>query len=334
MATIYQVSALAGVSLSTVSRVMNNHEHVSEKTKIKVKQAMEQLDYRPNSIAQSLASSRSNSVGVLVSELHGPFYGVMLTGIEAELRTAEKHVIIAAGRSDAESEIDGIEFLIARNCDALILHVDAVSDEYLIELSKGDTPFVLINRYIEEIADNCICLNIELGGYIATKYLLEQGHKEFAYISGPLWKEDAKARFNGHKLALAEANIPFNENLLFEGNFETKDGHKGMAELLAKNTPFTAVVCANDEMASGAMKVARDHNILVPLDCSIIGFDNVFFTEYLFPQLSTINYPILEMGHMAARWVLKYKYKRDNIEIKNLFEPKLISRESIAEVNH
>lgn len=329
MATIYQVSALAGVSLSSVSRVMNNHEHVSEKTKTKVMAAIAQLDYRPSSIARSLASNQTNSIGILVSELHGPFYGDMLTAIESDLRSAEKHAIIAAGHSDEKSEIEGINFLIARSCDALILHVDAVTDDYLIELSKGSTPFVLINRYIEELAANCICLDNKLGGYIATKYMIEQGHREIAYISGPLWKEDANDRFSGHKQALAEAHIDFNSALFFEGNFVTTGGRDGMSSLLAKNINFSAVVCANDEMASGAMKVARDNNRNVPIDCSIIGFDNVYFTDYLFPELSTIDHPIKDMAHMAVLWVLKNRYKKKDLIIKNLFQPKLVLRDSI-----
>ncbi|MGH8168731.1 MAG: LacI family DNA-binding transcriptional regulator, partial [Woeseiaceae bacterium] len=145
MATIYEVSRLAGVSLATVSRVMNNSARVTDKTRQKVLSAMEELGYRPNSIAQSLASNRSNSVGIMVPELHGPFFSTMLSGIEAELRGAKKHVIITVGHSDEEKEIDGIEFLMSRNCDALILHVDAVSDAWLVELHRKATPIVLIN---------------------------------------------------------------------------------------------------------------------------------------------------------------------------------------------
>ena len=116
MATIYEVSKLAGVSLATVSRVINKNPQVSDKTRDKVLQAMEQLDYRPNSIAQSLASNRSNSIGIIISELSGSFYGLMTAGIEAELRAAGKHVIITPGHSELDKEKESIEFLISRNC--------------------------------------------------------------------------------------------------------------------------------------------------------------------------------------------------------------------------
>jgi LacI family transcriptional regulator len=329
MATIYEVSELAGVSLATVSRVMNGGTQVSDKTREKVTQAMTALNYRPNSMARSLASSVSNSVGILVSELHGPIYGAMMSGIEKQLRTAGKHVIIAAGHSDAASEKDGIEFLIDRSCDALILHVEAVSDEYLIELAKTDHSFILINRYIAQISENCISLDNRQGGYIATKALLDHGHRNIAYISGPLWKIDAKDRYLGHQQALAEFGLTCNEQLLFEGTFQEKAGSEGMTVLLNKNLPFSAVVCANDETAAGAMHAARDKGLSIPDDISIMGFDNVSLASYVYPKLCTINYPVWEMGSMAASWVLNNIYKTKQQDTVHVFQPELVWRDSV-----
>lgn len=329
MATIYQVSELAGVSLATVSRVMNKNARVSDKTRDKVLAAIEQLNYRPNSMAQSLASSRSNSIGILVSELQGPFYGSMMCGIESKLRIANKHVIIAAGHSDEISEKDGIEFLISRNCDALILHVDAVSDEYLINLSKGKIPIVLINRYIKELEDSCIILDNEIGGYISGKLLLEQGHRNIAYISGPLWKSDAKNRFEGFKRALKEYDIDFPSQLLYEGTFALECGSKGITHLLQQNLPFSGLVCANDEMASGAMTSARDNHLAIPDDLSIVGFDNSISASHTYPKLTTVNYPITKMGEMAAYWVLKNIYQQKKVNVQNIFNPESVVRDSI-----
>ena len=154
MATIYEVSELAKVSLATVSRVMNGNARVSDKTRDKVLAAMKELGYRPNTIAQSLASNRSNCIGLLVSEIHGPFFGQMMSGVETEIRKAGKHVIITTGHSEEDKEKDGIEFLISRNCDAIIVHVEALSDEYLIELCKGTTPVYLMSRFVSEIKEN------------------------------------------------------------------------------------------------------------------------------------------------------------------------------------
>lgn len=329
MATIYDVSVLAGVSLATVSRVMNNNAKVSEKTRVKVLAAMEELGYKPNTIAQSLASNRSNSVGILVSELYGYFYSAMLSGIEKELRRAGKHVIIAAGHSNKSDEVDGIEFLINRSCDALILHVEAVSDEYLEELSKSNTPFVLINRQVEAISSNCIVLNNEHGGYLATKAVLEQGHKDIAYISGPLWKRDAQDRLVGHKKALSDYGVEFNDSMFIESDYTESGGVQSMKQLLAKDVSFSSLVCANDEMASGAMSESRAQGLSLPDELSIVGFDNVVFARHLYPKLSTVEYPINAMGKMAAQMVLKKVYDVDKFKIQNLFEPTFIKRDSI-----
>jgi LacI family transcriptional regulator len=331
MATIYEVSRLAGVSLATVSRVMNDSGKVRPETRQKVESAMRELGYRPNSIARSLASHRSDSVGVLVPELHGPFFSVMLSCIEDELRAAGKHVIITAGHSDEVVEKDSIEFLVSRQCDALILHVYAVSDDYLLEQAKGLVPIALIGRDLPEMAGRCLCIDNEQGGYLATRALIELGHRELAYLAGPLWKSDAKGRFAGFRRALAEHGLDFSENLLAEGNYQEASGRRAMERLLQAGTPFSGLVCGNDEMAAGAIAVAREQGMTIPDDLSVIGFDNVFFTRYMHPALSTINYPIDVMGRMAARCVLRDVYGKDDLEIQNRFEPTLVRRASIME---
>jgi len=332
MATIYEVSELAGVSLATVSRVMNDSSKVSPKTRAKVEAAMKELDYSPNPIAQSLASSQSNTVGVLVPELHGPFFGVILSGIEAELRAAGKQIIITVGHSEEKTEIESLDFLSTRRCDALILYVYGVSDDYLVEFSESSVPVVFLNRLIPDKASQCISLDNELGGYLATKSLLELGHRQLAYISGPLWKRDSAKRLKGHKRALEEFGLSLNEQLMFEGNYEESSGRRGIEHLLARAIPFSALVCGNDEMAAGAMGAAREKGLAIPDDLSVIGFDNVFFTRYTYPELSSIECPVEEMGRMAARAVLRDAYGEDGLEIQNRFEPSLVRRASISSI--
>jgi LacI family transcriptional regulator len=330
MATIYEVSKLAGVSLATVSRVINNSGRVSEKTREKVLAAMAQLDYRPNTIAQSLASNQSNCIGVLVSELHGPIFGTMVSAIEEELTKAGKFTIFAAGHSDAEMEKQGIEFLTARNCDALILHVEDLQNEFFAERRKTLLPFVLLNRAVPGLETNCISLNNERGGYQATRVLLDMGHRHIAYISGPLAWGDAHDRLAGHKRALAEERIDFDEELLMEGDYHEAGGGRAMAGLLELGKPITAVVCANDDMAAGAIEVIRNSGRSVPEDISVVGFDNVRWTRYLSPKLTTIDFPVAAMSTMAAHWVLRNVYGNQQFDIQHVFHPKLVSRESAA----
>lgn len=328
MATIYEVSKLAGVSLATVSRVINKSGKVKSGTRDKVEAAMMELGYRPNTIAQSLATKRSNSVGILIPELHGPFFGAMLSSIEDELRAAGKHVIITAGHSDDAIEKESIEFLSSRNCDALILHVYAVSNEYIEQLRERDIPIVVIGRLIPGMENNCISINDEYGGYVATKTLIELGHRQLASITGPLWKNDGKQRLAGYRRALDEYGLDFDRQLLAEGNYEEASGRQGMRRLLQQEIPFTGLVCANDEMAAGAIAVAQQRGMTIPDDLSIIGFDNVFFTTYMNPALSTVHYPIDVMGRMAARCVLRDVYDRKDMDIQNHFEPRVVRRAS------
>jgi len=332
MATIYEVSKLAGVSLATVSRVMNDSGRVSENTRDKVLKAMNELDYAPNAFAQSLASNRSNCVGVLVSEMHGPIFGAMLSGIEAELSQSGKTAVFAVGHSDAEKEKEGIKFLASRNCDALILHVEALPNAYFRERKGRMLPFVLLNRSGRDIGENCVSLDNKLGGYLATQSLLDFGHRRIGYISGPLGWSDARDRLAGHRKALSEAGIDFDERALVEADYTEAASSQATERLINSGLGLTAIVCANDEMAAAAMEVIRRQGLTIPGDLSVVGFDNVYWARYLYPRLTTIDYPIDEMSRAAAHWVLREVYHRGPDSIPQKYKPRLMQRESSGPV--
>ena len=330
-ANMYEVAKLADVSIATVSRVVNTDARVTEKTRQKVLSAMLRLGYQPNSIAQSLATRTSNSVGVLVSELHGAFYGAMLSAIEETLRAAGKFVLVATGHSREDQEREGIRFLVGRNCDALIVHVEALPDKFLVEQNKKHTPIVIVNRKVRGIADRCFSLDNELGGYLAARSLLQAQHRKIAYISGPLDWTDAHQRLQGHKRALAEARVAFDQRLLYEGDYHEAGGSRALNDLFGKGIPFTAVVCANDEMAAGAMAAAHDRGLKLPDELSIVGFDDAPISRYIYPKLSTVHYPITDMGHMAARWVLQNVYQHADLDVRQrVFKPNFVDRDSVA----
>ena len=327
MPTIYQVAERAGVSLSTVSRVLNGKASVNKVLKERVEKAVKELNYRPNSVARSLANNRTDSVGVLVPELNAPFFGDLMQAVESTLRAADKHVIISVGRNCLETEKDAVEFLISRNCDALIMHAEALSDEYLLELNQSKLPVALVNRQVEGLPEACTSLDNEKGGYLATRHLLELGHKDIAYISGPPDKCDASLRLEGHKRALSEAGLPTNPQLIFNGDYSEEDGKIGLLELMARDVPFTALVCANDWMASGAISCARDLGMSLPHDLSVVGFDDVVFAHHVFPRLTTVSNPIAEMAEMSAKYILNKVYGQAN-NVQLYFEPSLVVRES------
>lgn len=327
MATIYQVAERAGVSLSTVSRVLNGKSTVNQALKAKVEKAVKELNYRPNAVARSLANSRTDSIGVLVPELNSPFFGDLMQAVESMFRALDKHVIITVGKNCLTTEKDAVEFLISRNCDALIMHAEALSDEYLLELNNSKLPIALINRQVKGMEAACTVLDNEKGGYLATHHLIELGHTDIAYISGPTDKTDAMARLNGHKRALLEAGITLDSKLIYNGNFQENSGKTGLLELLARDAPFSAVVCANDWMASGVISCARDLGMSLPDDLSIVGFDDAVFAHHVFPRLTTISNPVTDMAETSARYILNKVYGQKH-EVNRLFEPSLVLRES------
>ncbi|NVK57078.1 MAG: LacI family DNA-binding transcriptional regulator [Alteromonadaceae bacterium] len=326
MVTIKQVSEKAGVSSATVSRVINNTGTVKEKTRDAVMAAMSELGYRHNVVAASLASNKTHTIGYVVPELHGSFFGAMMGGTEQALRQAKKHMLIATGHSDANIEKEQIDALLSRRCDALILHVEAVSNDYLVSLVHQGVELVVVNRYIEEIGDNCISLDNTLGGYLATRHLLDIGHTNIAYIAGSLFKDDAINRLNGHRKALAEANVAYQDGLTYEGNFQARSGTEGIRALLASGAKFSAVACGNDEMASGAMIALREAGRRIPEDISVIGYDNIDFASYLSPGLTTMDYPVQKIGNMAAHWVLERVYGHNRFDYEHILNPRLILR--------
>lgn len=329
MATIYEVAAKAGVSLATVSRVINGKSRVSERTREKVELAMRELGYQPNAIAQSLASNTSNRVGVVVSVLDGPFFSKMLATIETMLRDNGKQVIITAGHGDAQKEQEAIEFLMSCRCDALIVSVDALSDDYLVQLSKT-IPTAVINHVVEDIASQCFIVDNEQGGFVATQTVINAGHTDIAYISGPYYKEDAMHRLTGHKRALKEGGLVFDPLLVFEGDYHEQSGQDGFNYLRTLGKPFSALVCANDEMATGVLLAARKAGLSLPEDLSIIGFDDLLFARYTYPRLTSVINPVAELGTMAARWVLNAVYDHQ-YPIKNVFKAEINKRESLSE---
>lgn len=333
MATIYEVSKLAGVSLATVSRVMNNTANVSQKTKHKVEKAMLDLGYKPNSVAISLASKRSDCVGILVTQLDGMFFGSMMNGIESELTKKRKHLVITAGHNIESDERSGVDFLKSRNCDALVIHAEVLSDEFLIDLSHGDTPIYILNRYIPEIAERCIHLDNKYGSYLATKHVIDAGHTELLYISGPRYRKDAQERINGFKQAMYEAGLPVNEAHIFEGDYGHSGGAAAIDYFMQQRFSFTAIVCANDHLAVGAMARLRDFNKIPGEQIAIMGFDDMPFADCTYPKLTTIRYPIREMGRLAADYVLKDVYKVQQKMPPSSFEPTLVIRDSVQALN-
>jgi LacI family transcriptional regulator len=298
------VADAAGVSASTVSRILNGTAVVSKLKKQAVDDAVRKLDFVPNPVARGLAGGRTLSVGVITQSLDSPFYGVALRGIETELSSAGYSSLFVSGRWDAQEEASCIEVLRSRRVDGIIVLTGRLSDAKLRSCAKS-LPTVVTGRTLK--APNLISLDFDNfeGGRMATQYLVSLGHKRIAFIAGDPKHPDATERLRGYKVALEEAKIAFKPSLVVDGSFEEESGLIAVEQLIERGERFTGIVSANDQMAMGACLGLYRRNIRVPQDVSIIGFDNLLTSAYCLPPLSTIHHPAYELGQLSARAVLQ-----------------------------
>jgi len=328
--SILEVSKLASVSPATVSRVTNNGSIVKETTRNKVLAAMEELGYQPNSAAQSLSSKRSNTLGMVVSHLDGPFYGPVMSGVEATLRKHNKHVIIASGFGEAQEEKEAIDYLMARQVDGLILLTEGLDGQYLQELSK-QIPIYLINQHVEGLEHRNMWLDNDDGAYWATRHLIDQGHRQIVCIGGQEYKQDANERIAGFKRAMEKAGLPVTDKHIARTNFEVQGGVEGMQQLVDSGLEFTAVVAGNDEAAFGIYEWAARNNRSIPEDLSVIGFDDILMANYISPNLTTMHFPKYDMAKACANMAYQEIYNKKAPEgVK--FKTSLVVRDSVAKL--
>lgn len=330
MATIREVSHLANVSMATVSRVLNGNVPVADKTRARVLAAVEALDYHPNTFARGLATNRSGGAGVIVNDLGSPFFGAMLRGVEDVLDAQGMHLMVSSGHEDAKTEREALEFLFRCRADALIVHVEALSDAELAAFASHETPLVVVGRYVPELADQSVYHDNEAGGRLVTEYLLEQGHTRIAHVAGPSAIHDSRARLAGYRRALENAGLRYDENLVVEANFEEEGGRLAAKRLLERDLGFSALFASNDQMAVGALSAFREEGLELPKDISLVGYDDVYLARYLYPALTTVRQPIVEMGRAAAQLAICKLHGKSGKGVRRKFDPTLVIRNSVA----
>jgi LacI family transcriptional regulator len=331
--TIKEVAELAQVSQATVSRTLNGHKSVKEANKEKVFSAIEKLGYKPNTFAQALASNKSYSIGMLVGSLDGPFYGPLMHNVEKVVRQENYHLIITSGQELYEEEQDSIRFLNSKKVDGLVLTADMLSDSDVIEIVKQTPATMLMNRYIPEIANHCISIDNEQGGYIATEHLINNGHTKIACVTGQLSKIDSRDRLQGYRNALSDHNIDYDPNMVIEGRFDHKGNNEAIKRLLDRDLEMTAIFCMNDNIAMTVYGECNERGLKIGEDISVIGYDNDTYSQYMNPSLTTMNFPIEEMANISANKVLDMLQGNEPIKEHIILSPTLIKRHSIKNIN-
>lgn len=298
MATIKDVARLAGVGLGTASRVVSGKGSVSPATLERVRKAIDELGFRPSHAARALLSGTSRMVGVYIPVLSGTFYTPILQIIDTELRAAGLHMVVAfgVGLGDARRQaIEGIEFLIERGCDGLIMMTSALLDEDIAALGAKQKLVVALNHAFHDIGEQCFTVDHTQGGRLAARTLLDYGHRDIAVISGPNALLDNVARVDGFMHELQADGIDTDTVWIVESDFSPHGGWMAAKSLVESKTPCTALFCANDEMAVGALSYFQEAGISIPRDLSVIGYDDTPSAEYSAPRLTSVHMPWREM---------------------------------------
>ncbi|MCU5773189.1 HTH-type transcriptional regulator GalS [Erwiniaceae bacterium BAC15a-03b] len=330
MITIRDVARLAGVSVATVSRVLNNNSAVTAETRENVLQAVESLGYRPNANAQALATQVSDTIGVVVMDVSDPFFGALVKAVDTVAQQMNKHVLISNSWHQEAKERHAIEVLIRQRCNALIVHAKTLADDELAHFMDQIPGMVLINRIVPGYAHRCVCLDNVSGALMATRMLQQQGHTRIGYLGSSHPIEDVAQRRDGWQQALAEQGITPPEGWIASGEPDMQGGEEAMVELLGRNLHLTAVFAYNDSMAAGALTALKDNGIRVPQHVSIVGFDDIPMSRYTDPQLTTIRYPIVSMAKMATELALKGAAGQQDHTAQHCFMPTLVRRHSVA----
>jgi LacI family transcriptional regulator len=323
--TIGMVAKAAGVSPSTVSRILNGTAVVSEIKKKAVDDAVANLGFVPNPVARGLAGGRTLSIGVVTQAIDSPFYGAALRGIEDELDPAGYSPLFVSGHWNASSEARCIDVLRSRRVDGIIVLTGRVPDQTLKSCAKH-LPIVVTGRQLK--ASGLFTLNFDNfeGGRLATQHLIELGHRRIAFIAGDPQHPDANERLRGYRAALEAAGIAFDESLVVPGEYHEVSGLMAVDRLIEGRVQFTAVFAANDQMAFGAALGLHRRALRIPDDVSLVGFDDLPSSLYAIPPLSTVHQPAYELGRLAASAMLQML--AGNKPDVQMPAPRLIGRES------
>ncbi|MFN0182580.1 MAG: LacI family DNA-binding transcriptional regulator [Aquabacterium sp.] len=301
--TLEMVAAHAGVSPSTVSRILNGTAVVSDEKRAAVDRAVATLGFVPNPVARGLAGGRTLSIGVVTQAIDSPFYGAALRSIEIALGAAGYSPLFMSGHWHAEEEARCIDVLRSRRVDGIIVLTGRLPDGAL-QATARSLPLVVTGRALSAANLASLDFDHQQGAQLATQHLIDLGHRQVAFIGGPSNHPDAVQRAKGYRSALKSAGLKGDAALVAPGGFTEYSGVQAVDQLVASGAPFSAIFAANDQMALGAALALYRRGLRVPDDVSLVGFDDVASAQYAIPPLTTIHNPVQEIGELAAKAML------------------------------
>ncbi|QBQ97619.1 LacI family DNA-binding transcriptional regulator [Paraburkholderia pallida] len=334
MATIKDVAAVAGVSFTTVSHVVNNSRPVSADVRAKVEQAIRDLNYVPSAVARSLKARSTATIGLVVPNGTNPYYAELARGVEDGCAQKGYCVFFCNSDDDPAKQRSYLRVLQEKRIDGLI--VASTGDDAVLAATLGETrePIVVVDRNIEGLNADLVQIDHERGAWLATRHLLELGHSRIGCITGPVSTAVAAMRMHGFLRAMAERGVEIAPGAIVEADFSGTGGYRAAAQLLDTVRP-SAIFAGNDMMGIGALRAAAERGLRVPTDCSIIGFDDIELGQFTWPALSTVGQPVRALGEMAALTLIERigasgQERTDSTVLRRVMAPQLLPRESTA----
>lgn len=330
------IAKICGVSPATVSLVISNHPRISRSTRSKVLKVIKKTGYYPNSAARMLSTNNTKTICVVVPQIShifsDPYFGEALSGIYDYLSKNDYKLLLEMATYEFCFYKKYLQVFREKRVDGMLYVGSTLKDDYLVDFEKEKLPFILVGSYFphgdKPRLDFVTGDNFE-GGYIATKHLLDLGHKRIGVITGNFNVVSARDRFMGYKRALKEYGIPFENSLWVKADFNEQTGFKAMETLLdRKNEKITAVFAGNDLMALGAIRAVRERGLKVPEDVAVVGMDNIRIPAFEHTSLTTVDYNVYEMGRLASRRIIEKIEKKTTGRIAETLPVKLIIRET------
>ncbi|MEF3305639.1 LacI family DNA-binding transcriptional regulator [Paenibacillus sp. GYB003] len=332
-ASIYDIAKEAGVSVATVSRTINNPEKVSKRTKTKIYEIMERLNYAPNALAQSLVSRSTKTIGVFLSSVTNPFYAEMVQAIEQRAFNDNYTILFGNTSNRIEKEQKYVDVFLKKQVDGIILaggrNINDAHTQHILKTAER-VPVILTNYAVVGKNIYCVLTDEAAGTTMAVQHLIETGHDKIAYINGYEFSYPSVIKKDSYLKTLSRNGLSVNEERIVNAPADTMEGgYKACEALLERGADFNAIFAANDMMAIGAMKKLMSAGYGIPQDVAIVGYDNIHLCDYWSPALSSVTQNMDRLGNMAVEMLGSVLEGKEVNQISYL-QPELIVRESSA----
>jgi LacI family transcriptional regulator len=302
---IHEIAKKTGFSIATVSRAINDKGLVKERTRQKILQVAQSLNYKPHPIARSLSSKRTDTIGVVLPELVDEFFMELIHGIDEVAHENNRFIMVSSSHSKRNDVETALDYMNSGRVDGVILMAPGLQKEISEIFHKSRRPVVLINCPVNIPGVASFSINNYQGAFSIVQHLINHGYKKIGMIKGPDKNSDAQARWSGFRDALRKNNLEINPAFVLQGDFSTRSGYYGFTRLMNQRKKPEAIFAANDMTAVGIYEAATDLNINIPGDIAVAGFDDIFLSRLLKPRLTTVHVPIMELGNKAMNYLIQ-----------------------------